>query len=274
MIKNKMYGVMIFFFVVNCFAMDSSKKPTRYLGLCTEFWDLDKPMPSEKEYALFRHYVAQSKGPILEPMCGTGRYTIPLLEEGFNIEAFDCSPFMLDALRNKCAKKNLSPHVWESYIESVPETKKYDLLFIPDTSFCIFLDKAHIKRCLQKLYNLLLPKGKLVFDVQTQYSRPDNIGLWSGKAYKRADGNIIIESVLPLPVENSVAPLILRYELMNNTDLLKTEMEYYPIKLYQPGEMDSLLKEVGFRHIKKIKAYDHTRTSSLQDDIIVYECIK
>ena len=114
-------------------------------------------------------------------MCGTGRYTIPLLEEGFKIEAFDCSSFMLDALRNKCAKKNIVPQVWEQYMELMPETKKYNLIFMPDTSFCIFLDRAHIKRCLQKLYNLLRPKGKLVFDVQTEHSRADNIGLWSGR---------------------------------------------------------------------------------------------
>jgi SAM-dependent methyltransferase len=271
---KKIYILMTFLCINHCFAMDSTKKPTRYLGLCTEFWDLDKPKPSTNEYALFRHYVAQAKGPILEPMCGTGRYTVPLLEEGFKIEAFDCSPFMLDALRNKCAKKNLSPHVWESYIESLSEAKKYSLLFIPDTSFCIFLDRAHIRRCLQKLYNVLLPKGKLVFDIQTQHSRADNIGLWSGKAYQRADGNMIVESVLPLPVQNSVAPLILKYELMNSTDLLKTEMEYYPIKLYQPGEMDELLKEVGFKHIRHVKAHDYKRTPSPHDDIIVYECTK
>jgi SAM-dependent methyltransferase len=271
---KKIYIIMAFLLINRCFGMDSTKKPTRYLGLCTEFWDLDKPTPSKSEYGLFRHYVAQSKGPILEPMCGTGRYTIPLLEEGFNIEAFDCSSFMLDALRNKCAKKKLSPRIWESYIESVPETKKYDLIFIPDTSFCIFIDKKHSKRCLQKLYNLLLPKGKLVFDVQTNYSRADNIGLWSGKAYKRSDGNMIIESVLPLPTENSVAPLILKYELMSNTDLLKTEMEYYPIKLYHPGEMDALLKTVGFRHIKRVKAHDYTRIPVMHDHTVVYECTK
>lgn len=191
-------------------------------------------------------------------------------------------------------EKKLSPHVWEQFLEVAPATllrpsfakaskrrqgfvgqaKKYNLIFIPDTSFCIFQDRVHIKKCLQRIYALLQKGGIFVLDLQTNHSRAEHIGLWSGKAYKRPDGNIIIESVLPLPIENSVAPLILRYELMSRTEILKTEMEYYPIKLYQPGEMDALLGEVGFKQIKKIKAYDRTGTPSMYDDTVVYECTK
>lgn len=274
MMKNKLYTIMILLCATYCYAMDITKKPTLYLGLCTEFWDLDKPTPPMQEYNFFRHYIAQSKGPILEPMCGTGRYYIAYLEEGFTLEGFDCSSFMLDALRKKCSKKNLSVCVWEQYIELVPETKQYDLIFIPDTSFCIFLEREHIKRCLEKFYALLLPGGTFVLDLQTEYSRPRNIGIWNGTAYLKDDGNTLIESVLYLPIKNSIISFILRYELMSKTELLKTEMEHYRIKLYQPGEMDELLQEVGFSQIKKIKAHHHGRLPSLHDDIVVYECIK
>ena len=54
----------------------------------------------------------------------------------------------------------------------------------------------------------------------------------------------------------------------------KTEMEYFQIKLYYPTEMDALLKEVGFSHIKRVAAYDHKNLPSAQDYTIVYECIK
>lgn len=272
--KEKNIGLLIIFFLVaHCYAVDNLEL-TQYKGLCAEFWDLDKPKPPAQEYAFFRDYVAQSSGPILEPMCGTGRYLIPLLEEGFNVEGFDASSHMLNALRNKCAQKKLSPRVWEQFLEVAPATKQYNLIFIPDTSFCIFQDRVHIKKCLQRIYALLQSGGIFVLDLHTNHSRAEHIGLWSGKAYKRADGNILIESVLALPVENSVAPLILRYELMSKTEILKTEVEYYPIKLYQPGEMDGLLREVGFTQIKKIKAHDRMGILSFRDDTVVYECSK
>lgn len=249
-------------------------KPSLYLALCTEFFDLDKPVPTEEEYNFFRHYIAQSRGPILEPMCGSGRYLIPYVKEGFAIEGFDASPFMLAALRTKCAQQNLNPHVWEQFLEGVPATKQYDLIFIPDSSFCLFLNPAHILMCLRKIYSLLQDGGIFVFDVETVYAIPENIGTWHGKAYKKTDGSTIMCSTLTLPIENSIATVICRYELFDKTEILKTEMEYFQIKLYHPMEMDALLKEVGFSRIKKVAAYDHSSIPSAYDYTIVYECIK
>jgi SAM-dependent methyltransferase len=249
-------------------------KPTLYLSLCTEFFDLDKPVAAPEEYEFFRHYLAQATGPILEPMCGSGRYLIPFLEDGYTVEGFDASPFMLQALRNKCAQKNITPHVWEQFLEDVPATKQYNLIFIPDSSFCLFLNTDHIKTCLQKIYSLLQPGGKFVFDLETVYAVPATTGVWRGKAYKKTDGTTIISSTLPLPIENNIATVICRYELVDQTEVIKTEMEYFQIKLYYPTEMDELLKTVGFTFIKRVAAYDHNSSPSAQDYTIVYECIK
>jgi SAM-dependent methyltransferase len=249
-------------------------KLSLYLDLCTEFFDLDKPTASAQEYAFFRHYIKQSCEPILEPMCGSGRYLIPYLEEGFNVEGFDASPFMLNALHAKCKQKNLTPHVWEQFLEGVPATKQYNLIFIPDSSFCLFLDPAHIKMCLQKIYSLLKDGGTFVFDLETVYAVPARTNIWQGKAYKKRDGTIVMCSTLPLPIENSIATVVCRYELIDKTEVIKTEMEYFQIKLYYPTEMDALLREVGFSQIKKVAAYDHESMPSAQDYTIVYECIK
>ncbi len=269
----KKYIIIAFLCTHFCFTGDINKSTT-YLGLCTEFWDFDKPVPSVQEYKFFRKYVANSSGPILEPMCGSGRYIIPLLEEGFNVEGFDASPFMFEAMRKKCAAKNLSPHIWEKYLEQFPETKQYNLIFIPDTSFCHFLTRADIKNALQKIYSLLLPKGIFVFDLQTIYEQLEHIGVWTGKVFRKNDTTTIVENRLILPRENSVVPVMLRYELVENGLLARTEMEYYRIKLFHPTEIDDLLKEVGFSKIKKIKAHQHGHAPSSHDDMIVYECTK
>jgi SAM-dependent methyltransferase len=250
------------------------KKPTLYLSLCTEFFDLDKPVAAPKEYAFFQKYLAQATGPILEPMCGTGRYLIPYLEEGFPVEGFDASPFMLNALYEKCKKKNLNPHVWEQFLEDVPVTKQYNLIFIPDSSFCLFLEPEQIVIALQKIYNLLQPGGIFVFDVETVHAIPAQSGLWHGKAYKRTDGSTIISSTLPLPIESNIASVLCCYELMEKTDIIKTEMEYFQIRLYYPDELEKILKDIGFIHVKQIEAYDHTYAPAAQDYTVVFECKK
>lgn len=58
-----------------------------YLSLCTEVYDLSKPNPPEDAYAFYRDYAMRANGPILAPMCGTGRFLLPLLAEGFNYMA-------------------------------------------------------------------------------------------------------------------------------------------------------------------------------------------
>ena len=62
-----------------------------YLSLCTEVYDLSKPNPEEDDYAFYRDYALKANGLILEPMCGTGRFLLPLLEEGFNVHGFDAA---------------------------------------------------------------------------------------------------------------------------------------------------------------------------------------
>lgn len=255
-------------------------KPTLYLSLCTEFFDLDKPTAPADEYAFFRHYVAQATGPIVEPMCGTGRYLIPYLEEGFAIEGFDASPFMLNALRAKSAQKNLNPHVWEQFLEDVPSFaeatagKQYNLIFIPDSSFCLFLEPTQIATALQKIYALLQPGGTFIFDVETVHAIPAKTGLWHGKAYKKIDGTTIISSTLPLPIENNIASVICRYELMHKTEIIKTEMEYFQIRLYYPDELQQILYDIGFSQVRKIEAYDLNCIPSAQDYTVVFECKK
>lgn len=245
-----------------------------YLGLCTEFWDLDRATIPADQHEFYTYYMKRAKGPILEPMCGSGRFLIPFVQDGFDVEGFDASPYMFKSLLRKCQEKGISPRVWEQYLDDVPETKKYKLIFLPDTSFTIFTDPDVIKQSLKKLYSLLAPGGKLVFDVQTIHARWGQIGLWTGIAHKRADGNTIIASYLPLPITNSISPLFIRFDLIDKTGIIKTETEYYQAKLYYPTEMDALLKEVGFKKIKRMSAYDRNTKPEQDDLVIVYECTK
>jgi SAM-dependent methyltransferase len=271
---KKKYVAAVLTCVVLIFSYAQELQVTSCFSIGAEFWDLDKPLPYIPEYSLFRSYVQEAKGNILEPMCGAGRYLVPLYEEGFKIDGLDASPFMIDILRKKCIKKNIAPHIVEQFLELMPETKKYSLIFIPDTSICFFNDLDQVKKNLKKIYSLLERGGKFVFDIQTQYARWGEIGVWTGRAHRNKRGDMIIESSLPLEIKDSISTLLLRYEIMRDNKIIKTEMETYSARLYGPMQMDKLLKEVGFKRIKKIKAYDRKSAPGEKDPTIVYECRK
>ena len=96
-----------------------------YLSLCTEVYDLSKPNPPEDAYAFYRDYTIKANGPILEPMCGTGRFLLPLLAEGFDVHGFDASDHMLEALHVKAEAKNLEPTIWKGFVEDLKRPEKY-----------------------------------------------------------------------------------------------------------------------------------------------------
>ena len=50
---------------------------------------------------LVKKYLQESGGPVLDPMCGSGRFLIPLMEDGFDVHGFDASPTMLERLHKK-----------------------------------------------------------------------------------------------------------------------------------------------------------------------------
>ena len=61
-----------------------------YLNLCTEYYDLDKPEAPTDALQFYLKYADEAHGPILEPMCGTGRFLVLLQKIYFAIIANFC----------------------------------------------------------------------------------------------------------------------------------------------------------------------------------------
>jgi SAM-dependent methyltransferase len=58
-----------------------------------------------------REMARRASGPILEPMCGTGRVLLPLAEAGVEVTGVDISPAMLDFARANLAEAGLLDRV-------------------------------------------------------------------------------------------------------------------------------------------------------------------
>ncbi len=66
-------------------------------------YDLEPGDIFKDDIAFYKEKAKESGGPILELGCGTGRVTIPLLEEGNEVWGLDLSADMLSQLRKKVA---------------------------------------------------------------------------------------------------------------------------------------------------------------------------
>ncbi|MFU7598179.1 class I SAM-dependent DNA methyltransferase [Legionella pneumophila] len=251
-----------------------TKSLDTYLDLCTQVYDLSKPTPPKDAYDFYLSYVRETNGPILEPMCGTGRYLLPLHAEGFPIEGFDASQAMLKALHTKAKRQNINPHVWHGFMEDLKISKQYDLIFIPSGSFGLIVDLTAIKNALKTIYNLLSDKGMFVFEVETLKAVPKELGIWRGSRWQRPDNKIILSSQLAM-LEESICYSIGKYELVDSNRVVQTEIEEYKIRIYDaPSLLVNILIEIGFKDIQLLKAFDRNSLYEEHDETIVYECRK
>ena len=245
-----------------------------YLSLCTQVYDISLPTPPADEYTFFKAYAQAANGPILEPMCGTGRFLLPLMKDGFEIEGFDASQHMLKALNIKAQEESLKPNVTLHFVEAFKSTKKYGLIFIPSGSFNLITDRQEIARALKKFYDLLLPQGTLVIEIITLSATPQDPGTWRREKWNKPDGSLILASACEAPLHDNVSHTTCRYELIENNCITKTEEEIVKIRLYEQEEFHKLLLQAGFSRVRPIKAFAINKAPEIDDKDIIFECKK
>ena len=245
---------------------------TTYLDLCTQVYEISKPTAPEDELAFYKSYADETSGAILEPMCGTGRFLLPLAKDGYKIEGSDASEHMLDVLMSKAEQMSLKVNIWKSVASEIPDNKLYSLIFIPSGSFGLITDSNEISKTLKSFYNHLDDSGILVFEVETKNAVPE-LSVWRGSKWLRPDGKMILLSSCA-SIDGDICSSVAKYELIDKNKVLQTEVEEYKIKIYEPRPLLELLKTIGFHDVKILKAFDRSNSPTDSDESVVYECKK
>ncbi|HET9958430.1 MAG TPA: class I SAM-dependent methyltransferase [Polyangiaceae bacterium] len=234
-------------------------------SLAAQFYDLDKPEAPPEVLEFYRRAAQRSRGPILEPMCGSGRYLLPLQAEGFDIDGIDSSPAMLDACRRQARKLKLEPRLFHQDITALQLPRRYGLAFIPAGSFCLLIDPQRVRAALRELRHALLPGGELLIEIERAVDRRPTISsAWEGRWLELEDGSKIILSYLTRysGVEQTEYSLR-RYEHVHAGQLLRQEYEDFAVRFWEPESFRAHLQEMGFSQIEAFKPYTE---EALQDD--------
>ncbi len=244
-----------------------------YMSLCAEVYDLNKPKPTAAEYEFYKSYALKAKGQILEPMCGSGRFLLPLLAEGISVDGFDASPHMLTKLKEKAKAQNLVPNIWQGFIEELNTEEKYNLIFIPAGSFCLITNLQAVKRSLEIFYNHLNDDGILLFALDTMAAVPE-LNKWRKSDWQKPDGKIIRLSQFAT-LNDDICKVMCKYELMDEAKVTNTETEEINVRIYDNSDtMLQMLRDVGFREIRFVKAFDRNQSADFKDAAVIVECKK
>ena len=251
------------------------KKLETYQDLCTQYYDLDKPFLPKDEWEFYLSYAKRSKGLILEPMCGTGRFLLPLLKKRFEIEGFDASDYMLEKLKKNAFSMGIQPCVWKGFLEDLTISDRYDLIFIPAGSLNLIVDQEAALGGLKALYKALMYGGTFVFElIRKEFIEKVPVGVASSGSAYRNDGTWITVTSVGTPVIDGVSSSSCRYTLFDGADILHTEMEEYKFRFYTDEQIKNLLSVVGFKDIRSMKAFVYNGEPDPNDMVIIYECKK
>jgi len=245
-----------------------------YKKLCTEFYDLDKPLAPEDALLFIIQYSAPIEGPVLEPMSGSGRFLIPLFQRGVNVEGLDPSQDMLKACRERCKRENIKPVLYDGYLESMSLSRSYELIFILSGSFGLITDQHLIDKSLERLFEHLAPRGTLIIEIETPNGKESGLQDWSIRSVNRPDGaQITCRSQGKYSPENRVNNVVCEYRLIQNGEIVGDEYEELSIRYFERKEFSYLLSNAGFVGIESFRPYGNINSTE-EDEGAIFICRK
>ena len=218
-----------------------------YDGLNTSLSDLSfykKWFPTEKNAR------------ILELCCGSGRLTIPIARDGYDISGVDYTSSMLDQAKIKASEAGLKISFIKADIRTLDLQEKYDLIFIPFNSIHHLYKNEDLFKALKSVKNHLKEGGVFLLDCfnpNIQYIVEGEKGQSVIAEYTTNDGREVL-------IKQTMC-----YE--NATQINRIEWHYFingkfhsiqnmDMRLFFPQELDSYLKWAGFNIIHKFGNYE------------------
>jgi SAM-dependent methyltransferase len=131
-------------------------------------------------------------GPVVELACGTGRISVPLAKAGVHVIGVDASAGMLEVAHEYAAAQGVELDLRLGDLREPPVAERVPLVLIPFRSLLHMTSEAERLRALRAARELLLPGGRLVFDVFAPSAEDveDTHGRWLEREpgiFERAD---------------------------------------------------------------------------------------
>ena len=245
-----------------------------YQSLCSKYYDADKTVAPDDALKFYLAKADHAKGKILEPMCGSGRFLLPLLQRGYDITGFDTSEYMLQQCENKAKEQRLitDTKITKSNFANYKYDLSYQLIMIPSGSFCLLSD-AQATEALSIVHKVLDEKGTFIVEIDTiNCKQEEDYGIWSGKWIDLNDNSkIVLSCISSYDEATKIEKTITKYELWENNVITKTEVEDFNLRLYKITEMEKLLLKHKFRIVRKIIPYTNVNADENATSVL-FEC--
>jgi SAM-dependent methyltransferase len=118
-----------------------------------------------EDIAFYREEARRAGGPVVELGVGTGRIAIPLAADGVDVIGVDSSARMLEVCARHAAGAGVALDLRLGDLTEPPVRERVPLVIVPFRSYLHLQTEAERRRALAAARELLVPDGRLVFDV-------------------------------------------------------------------------------------------------------------
>jgi len=243
-----------------------------YGRLSTAFYDLDKPAAPPDAIAYYRNCAALSNGSVLEPMCGSGRFLIPLLQAGVPVEGVDASREMLAACRVRADSLRLVPTLYEQSLQHLSLPHRYSLAFVPSGSLGLIQPRDSLRACLRGLLRHFGPNAILLVELvdPEAFEAGSNDG-GSRSVETGGGGSICYTWRSTCNRNNGTVNYESRYQLREADTILADESEQLVLSMYAASEFLHELRLAGFSNARVMPTTDETGWLR-ESGCSLYEC--
>ena len=234
-----------------------------YGPLCTEFYDNDKPFAPADAVEYYAQRAFAAGGRVLEPMCGSGRFLLPLLRSGIEVEGVDDASAMLEACRRHAAKDKLNPVLYKQSIEALALPWRYQMAFVPSGSIGL-LERDSLKNALSSVLHHLEPGAPLLLELATFDDGLDEEENLDPRVVQiDEESRIVYRCNARLSGEQDSIHYDGRYEKWRNAELLAVEEEALVLWKHEPATFLQVLRDCGYvrAHVVDGEPYASLRAS-------------
>jgi SAM-dependent methyltransferase len=213
----------------------------------------------EIDLAFWKGQAGRWGNPILEIACGTGRVTLPLAREGFDITGLDLSRGMLQEARRKSDAARLSITWVEGDCRDFDLGRKFAMVFFPFNSLTHLHTVEDLERCLACIKRHINRDGRFIFDIfnpSLAILQRDPAQRYPHSVYSDPDGGGTIEVT-----ENNHYDAKLQintvhlYFKMPDGSVGRAELA---LRIWYPQEIDAILKYNGLVVEQKFGDFDQS----------------
>ncbi|MEO0556516.1 MAG: class I SAM-dependent methyltransferase [Bacteroidota bacterium] len=193
---------------------------------------------------------------ILELCCGTGRLTLPIAKDGYDISGVDYTPSMLEQAKAKAIEGGLEVEFIEADIRTLDLPKKYDLIFIPFNSIHHLYDNEDLFKALNVVKNHLKDGGSFLLDCfnpNIQFIVEGEKEQKEIAAYTTSDGReVLIKQIMRYESKAQINRIEWHYFINGEFNSIQN----LDMRMFYPQELDSYLEWNGFDIIHKFGSFE------------------